>query len=80
MAFGPELVSSVGFPIAVSIMLFKLYRDEREDRREERQEMREERKKFRKAIDTQTQAFRSLANEIGSNGDGPPLPDGGQQE
>lgn len=79
MPLGPELVSTVGFPIAVSIMLFKLYRDEREDRREERKELREERKKFRNAIDTQTQAFRSLVNEIGSD-EGTALTDGGERE
>jgi len=63
-AFGPELISSVGFPIAVAIGLYKLYREERNDRQEERQELRQERKKFREAIDGQTEAFRALARRI----------------
>lgn len=81
MMIGPELISTVGFPIAVSIMLFKLYREERSDRQEERKELREEREKFREAIDGQTEAFRALARRIDKQTDAEErvLPDGGSE-
>lgn len=77
---GPELISTLGFPIAACVGLYKLYREERENRREERQELRDERKKFREAIDGQAEAFRAMARRLEDQTEAPIRPDGGRDQ
>ncbi|AHF99057.1 hypothetical protein HALLA_09595 [Halostagnicola larsenii XH-48] len=52
-----ELISSLGFPIAAFLLLFRQYQEERDDRREERQ-------KWLESIQEHTAVLRSLRHDI----------------
>lgn len=52
-----ELISSLGFPIAAFLLIFRQYREERDDRREERQ-------KWLESIQEHTEVLRSLRHDI----------------
>ncbi|WP_121822830.1 hypothetical protein [Halostella salina] len=74
-----DLISQVGFPVVMTMLMLALYREERRDRQEERQELRDERRRFRKAIDSQTEAFEALARSVAPERADDVLTDGGER-
>lgn len=58
-----DLAANVGFPIAVTVMMFRLYRQERENRRDER-------KAWRHALEEQTKVLRDVRREVRTDGGG----------
>lgn len=53
------LISNVGFPIAAFVMMYRLYR-------KEKQEMRKERKKWVDSIDEHTEVLKTIRTQIGA--------------
>jgi len=72
-----DLIGQVAFPVVACYMMFRLYREEREDRQQEREELRDEREAFRNVLDEHTEALKALARRVDDGEE--VLPDGGRE-